>query len=130
MSSEDNEVDSEKGDDGESKKANAGVSSEPNNAASTKEEERKVPAYWRRTRTDVVNDESKVNSVLGLGAGSVLLAIAVLINIWFFSIPTEFRRTRLCNEVDTQAYPELCMTPKMFVNGIADYYKSGTLKIG
>lgn len=129
MSCEDNEVDSEKGDNGESEIPNAGVSSasEPN-SADTKKEERKVPAYWKRT--DVVNDESKVNSALGLGRGAVLLTIAILINIWFFSIPTEFRRTRLCNEFDTQAYPELCMTPKMFVDGIADYYKSGTLKSG
>ncbi|KAG7356982.1 hypothetical protein IV203_001670 [Nitzschia inconspicua] len=82
-----------------------------------------VPEY--RKRTDIVNDESKVNQALGLGRGGVLLAIALLINVWFFTIPTEFRRTRLCNETDTRAYPELCMTPKMFVSGIAEYYKTG-----
>lgn len=78
-----------------------------------------------KKRTGIVNDEERVNRALGLGRGAVLLAIVLLINVWFFSIPTEFRRTRLCNEFDTQAYPELCMTPKMFVNGISDYYKNG-----
>jgi hypothetical protein len=94
------------------------ISSEPG-----KEKRKSVPAYWKRT--DVVNDESKVNSALGLGRGTVLLTIALLINIWFFTIPTEFRRTRLCNEFDTEAYPELCMTPQMFVDGISEYYKNG-----
>jgi hypothetical protein len=116
-----------KDDDGEPEKTD---NEQSDSTSAATEEEKTVPAP--RKRTDIVNDEAKVNDALGLGRGAVLLTIAVLINIWFFTIPTEFRRTRLCNEFDTQAYPELCMTPKMFVNGISEYYKNGglsTLKI-
>jgi hypothetical protein len=117
-------------DGGHSENANDDKSSQADGETATesaKEQKGKpVPAYWKRT--DVVNDESKVNSALGLGRGVVLLTIALLINIWFFTIPTEFRRTRLCSEIDTKVYPELCMTPQMFVNGISEYYKSGMYK--
>jgi hypothetical protein len=118
----DHEGDGDEGNnDDESIPAKNEISTEP-------VKEKSVPASWKRT--DVVNDESKVNSALGLGRGAVLLTIALLINIWFFTIPTEFRRTRLCNEFDTETYPQLCMTPKMFVDGIVEYYKNGKEKSG
>jgi hypothetical protein len=78
-------------------------------------------------RKDIMdNNPDRVNETLGLGRGAVLLGLVLLINTWFFTIPPEFRRTRLCNEWDTAQYPELCMTPKGFVNGISEYYKNGT----
>mmetsp|Transcript_16469 Transcript_16469/g.28709 ORF Transcript_16469/g.28709 Transcript_16469/m.28709 type:complete len:179 (-) Transcript_16469:399-935(-) len=79
----------------------------------------------RNRDNDIVNNQAKVDEALGIERGLVLLAIALLINIWFFTIPTEFRRTRICNEFDSAAYPELCMTAEQFKTGISDYYKNG-----
>jgi hypothetical protein len=63
---------------------------------------------------------------MGLGRGAILLVVALLINVWFFTIPTEFRRTRLCTDADTAMYPDVCMTTGQFTKGIADYYINGT----
>ncbi len=82
----------------------------------------------RERRNEVSNDErgsDKVNSLIGIDRGLYLMVIAVAINIWFFSIPVEFRRTRICSEADTAAYPTKCMTSDQFTTGIADYYKNG-----
>lgn len=78
---------------------------------------------WREM--EFMSDSSKVNAALGLGRGAVLLTIVLLINVWFFTIPVEFRRTRLCSEMDTAAYPERCMTTSQFTQGISDYYSDG-----
>jgi len=67
----------------------------------------------------------KVNSIIGIDRGLYLFAIVMAINVWFFSIPVEFRRTRICNEADTRDNPKLCMTSKQFTTGISDYYKNG-----
>ena len=67
----------------------------------------------------------KVNNIIGIDRGVYLFAIVMAINVWFFSIPVEFRRTRICNEADSRDYPKLCMTPKQFTTGISDYYKNG-----
>lgn len=94
------------------------------------DEEFKTSEFSRRM-TDPNNfptfmdDEAKVRRALGLDRGAVLLAIVLVINAWFFTIPVEFRRTRLCSEMDTAAYPEQCMTPNQFAGGIADYYREG-----
>mmetsp|Transcript_52350 Transcript_52350/g.126623 ORF Transcript_52350/g.126623 Transcript_52350/m.126623 type:complete len:200 (-) Transcript_52350:79-678(-) len=70
-------------------------------------------------------DPDKVWKTLGLDRAAIIMPIVLLINIWFFTIPPEFRRARMCSEMDTAAYPEQCMTPKMFASGIVDYYKGG-----
>ena len=70
-------------------------------------------------------DPDKTWKTLGLDRAAIIMPIVLLINIWFFTVPPEFRRARLCSEMDTAAYPEVCMTPKMFASGIVDYYKGG-----
>lgn len=79
-------------------------------------------------RKDVSNAErgsDKVNNLMGLDRGKYLWVIVIALNIWFFSVPTEFRRTRICNEADSAAYPTRCMTSEQFTKGISDYYKNG-----
>mmetsp|Transcript_17376 Transcript_17376/g.35700 ORF Transcript_17376/g.35700 Transcript_17376/m.35700 type:complete len:161 (-) Transcript_17376:236-718(-) len=67
----------------------------------------------------------KVNSLIGIDRGLYLWAIVIAINIWFFSIPVEFRRTRICSEADTRDFPTRCMTSQQFTSGIAEYYRNG-----
>lgn len=77
---------------------------------------------------DVSSEErgsDKVNNMIGIDRGLYIGAIVLAICVWFFSIPVEFRRTRICNEADSRDYPKLCMTPKQFTTGISDYYKNG-----
>jgi hypothetical protein len=71
------------------------------------------------------DDPDKTWKTLGLDRAAIIMPIVLLINVWFFTIPPEFRRARLCSEMDTAAYPGVCMTPKMFASGVADYYKQG-----
>jgi len=92
-----------------------------------------VPSEFRvstdlHAKREITNDEreeGQVNSIIGIDRGVYLLALVLAINVWLFSIPPEFRRTRFCNEADSQAYPDRCMTAKQWRNGIADYYKNG-----
>jgi hypothetical protein len=60
----------------------------------------------------------------GLEEGKAIFAIALVIAVWFFSIPTEFRRARLCSEADSAIY-EQCLTPSQFATGVSEYYKNG-----
>ena len=79
-------------------------------------------------RKDISSDErgsDNVNTLIGIDRGVYLWAIVIAINIWFFSIPVEFRRTRICNEADSRDYPTKCMTSKQFTTGISEYYKNG-----
>mmetsp|Transcript_22364 Transcript_22364/g.54171 ORF Transcript_22364/g.54171 Transcript_22364/m.54171 type:complete len:155 (-) Transcript_22364:274-738(-) len=62
----------------------------------------------------------------GLRAGVPILVIAMLVNVWMFSIPTEFRRARLCSEEDVKLHPEAhCTTFAAWRTGIAEYYANG-----
>jgi hypothetical protein len=60
----------------------------------------------------------------GLEEGKVILGIALVIAVWFFSIPTEFRRAHLCSEADAAIY-EQCLTPSQFATGVSEYYENG-----
>eukprot|EP01082_Thalassiosira_pseudonana_P014445 g12993.t1 g12993 contig7:630237-630698(+) len=75
------------------------------------------------------SDEEKYDTgyVDGSTVGSFLLAGVLLINVWIFSIPTEFRRARMCNPNDVAIYAESrnCMTQQEWAGGIADYYANG-----
>ena len=64
--------------------------------------------------------------VNGTGTGWYLLAFALLVNVWFFSIPPEFRRARLCNEEEVVLYADKnCMTGDQWVKGVQEYYQNG-----
>jgi len=62
----------------------------------------------------------------GTDAGKYLLIIVLLVNVWAFSIPVEFRRARFCTEEDVRLYPDRhCTTFETWKTGIFDYYANG-----
>ena len=66
-----------------------------------------------RTTTTTLWREKGGKQVQGDGTsvrGPLLLALSLFICVWFFTIPPEFRRARLCDEAETAAYPDKCMT--------------------
>mmetsp|Transcript_11828 Transcript_11828/g.21001 ORF Transcript_11828/g.21001 Transcript_11828/m.21001 type:complete len:162 (+) Transcript_11828:84-569(+) len=66
------------------------------------------------------------NNTGGLREGKYILILAMIANVWLFSIPTEFRRARFCTEEDVKLYPEKhCTTVDLWKAGVADYYANG-----
>ena len=62
----------------------------------------------------------------GLKRGAILLPIALLVNVWMFSIPVEYRRARICSEQQVREHPHSkCMTTGTWRKGVADYYANG-----
>ena len=62
----------------------------------------------------------------GLRRGKVLLLLVLIVNVWMFSIPVEFRRARLCTEEDTRLYPDKhCTTMEAWRMGVVNYYANG-----
>jgi hypothetical protein len=61
----------------------------------------------------------------GTNVAPYLLAFSCAIAVWLFTIPVEFRRTKLCSEEETVQYPTLCTTPAKWSRGIQDYYANG-----
>ena len=85
-----------------------------------------------QAKKGIPNDEKGteyIDRVQGMNSGLYLGALVLALNVWIFSIPVEFRRTRICNEADTAAFPNRCMTGEMWRSGIADYYKNGKSEI-
>ena len=66
------------------------------------------------------------NDPTGLKEGKYLLILVMLINIWAFSIPPEFRRAQFCSEEQVRDNPESkCITFGAWKDGIAEYYNNG-----
>lgn len=64
----------------------------------------------------------------GTQRGIVIFVLAILLNIWSFSIPVEFRRAHFCFTNKCAANPTKCDDCVTFVEwrqGVADYYKNG-----
>lgn len=62
----------------------------------------------------------------GLKRGAILLPIVLLVNVWMFSIPVEYRRARICSEQQVRENPaSKCMTVDAWREGVADYYANG-----
>lgn len=62
----------------------------------------------------------------GTDAGKYLLFLVMLVNIWAFSIPVEFRRARFCTEEEVRLNPDShCITFDNWKSGIIDYYANG-----
>lgn len=67
--------------------------------------------------------------------GQVLLAIALLLNVWMFSLPPSFRRQNICTEEGyekvvikggaQQGDDNYCITTEMWKDSIVEYYKNG-----
>lgn len=82
----------------------------------------------RHSMTLLASNDSKddgYNSrVGGLKEGLAILSLSLIVSVWLFSIPTEFRRARFCSEQESAIY-EQCYTVDQWTSGIADYYKNG-----
>mmetsp|Transcript_20546 Transcript_20546/g.42440 ORF Transcript_20546/g.42440 Transcript_20546/m.42440 type:complete len:169 (+) Transcript_20546:86-592(+) len=66
------------------------------------------------------------NDPTGLKEGFVLFGVVLLLNVWLFSVPPEYRRARFCSEEDVALYPDSkCTTFKAWRTGIMDYYANG-----
>ncbi|KAL3826764.1 hypothetical protein ACHAXA_000590 [Cyclostephanos tholiformis] len=66
------------------------------------------------------------NDTGGLGRGKILLVLAMIVNVWLFSIPPEFRRSRFCTDEDVSLHPEKhCTTFGAWRTGITEYYAKG-----
>ena len=67
--------------------------------------------------------------------GQVLLAIALLLNVWMFSLPPSFRRQNICTDEGyekvvikggaQQGDDNYCITMEMWKDSIVEYYKNG-----
>ena len=66
------------------------------------------------------------NDYGGLKEGSIIMILVLILNVWIFSIPPEYRRARICSEEDARLYPERkCTTIQEWTKGISDYYANG-----
>eukprot|EP00551_Chaetoceros_affinis_P000311 CAMPEP_0203655174 /NCGR_PEP_ID=MMETSP0088-20131115/37440_1 /ASSEMBLY_ACC=CAM_ASM_001087 /TAXON_ID=426623 /ORGANISM="Chaetoceros affinis, Strain CCMP159" /LENGTH=153 /DNA_ID=CAMNT_0050515699 /DNA_START=98 /DNA_END=559 /DNA_ORIENTATION=+ len=62
----------------------------------------------------------------GMRRGLVLFPVVLLIAVWLFSIPPEFRRARICTEQQVIDYPDSkCITTSNWIAGVKDYYQKG-----
>eukprot|EP00574_Skeletonema_japonicum_P008313 CAMPEP_0201716660 /NCGR_PEP_ID=MMETSP0593-20130828/2586_1 /ASSEMBLY_ACC=CAM_ASM_000672 /TAXON_ID=267983 /ORGANISM="Skeletonema japonicum, Strain CCMP2506" /LENGTH=166 /DNA_ID=CAMNT_0048206511 /DNA_START=12 /DNA_END=512 /DNA_ORIENTATION=+ len=62
----------------------------------------------------------------GTDAGKYLLFLVLLVNVWAFSIPVEFRRARFCTEEQVRLNSDShCITFDNWKSGIIDYYANG-----
>ena len=79
--------------------------------------------YRRHKGSD--DPPSKVYSY-GTGArGLALFGIVFLACVWFFTIPPSFRRSRICDDQQAAARPEVCISFSTFTNNVAEYYRNG-----
>ena len=98
-----------------------------------------IPAYknsqWISTSCSkhgalqmAANDEerTKMSKIDGSEGGTYFLAAVLLVNVWLFSIPTEFRRAHLYPEGNAGIYSDpKGMTAKDWASGVAQYYANG-----
>jgi hypothetical protein len=68
----------------------------------------------------------------GQQRGAVILPLVLLLCIWMFSIPPEFRRAKICTTTQEQSsninYPARqpnCMTGQQWMTGVQEYYQNG-----
>ena len=62
----------------------------------------------------------------GLQRGLLIFPLVLLVNVWMFSIPVEYRRARICSEEQVRENPDSkCMTTETWRRGVADYYANG-----
>ena len=72
------------------------------------------------------NEDRIESDPTGRKRGLILLPIVLLIAIWLFSIPPEFRRARICSEQQVIDNPgSKCITGENWVKGVQEYYRNG-----
>ena len=84
---------------------------------------KKVSSSEEQMREDIRRSEA----IGGTGLeGKSLLLLGLLICLWGFSVPPEFRRSRFCSEAQIAENPDsMCITGGQFVNKVVDYYSNG-----
>lgn len=86
----------------------------------------KIPLLFAQGQDDDDDVWAKSKRINGTGLpGILLLSFALLVNVWFFTIPPNFRRARWCSAEETAANPEICMTASQFSHDIVEYYRNG-----
>lgn len=82
-----------------------------------------------RRQQDFSALQSKSSDIDGTGVrGPIILSLALLIVVWIFSIPPEFRRAKICTLpvcVENRAACNDCQTTTELREGIIDYYRNG-----
>ena len=72
------------------------------------------------------NRDGRTNDIIGIRRGFYLMGVVLLLNVWIFSIPPEFRRAKICTEEQVIMFPKSgCMTGKMWADGVSAYYSNG-----
>lgn len=65
----------------------------------------------------------------GVDRGIPILAVTMLVILWCFTIPPEFRRAYICSDrcVDQRENPQCnnCVTGEEWSNGVKEYYRNG-----
>jgi hypothetical protein len=88
-----------------------------------------VPIGRTKLKRDVQLLQAKDNNAIqGTNRGFVILAIVLLINLWFFTIPPEIRRAHICTTdrcVQDRAWCYDCKTFREVKDGVSDYYAGG-----
>jgi hypothetical protein len=70
--------------------------------------------------------EKSKNDVDGMQTAPYIMAFALFLCLWNFTIPVEFRRARICSEQQVLENPSSkCMTFGNYVSGIVQYYQDG-----
>lgn len=71
------------------------------------------------------NSNSNID-VDGMQTAPYIFTFILLLCVWNFTIPTEFRRARICSEQQVIEYPDSnCKTWSQYASGIQDYYRNG-----
>jgi hypothetical protein len=64
----------------------------------------------------------------GVAQGQVILGVALLVCVWFFTVPPSFRRAKICVSDTSQVCVEgscNCVLFQDWSNDIVEYYKNG-----
>ena len=73
-----------------------------------------------------LNEDGSNIDVDGMETAPFLFSFILLLCIWNFTIPTEFRRARICSAQQVIDYPNSnCKTWSQYVSGIQNYYSNG-----
>jgi hypothetical protein len=75
---------------------------------------------------DNIDTTSNDADPTGMKRGLVLFPLVLLVAVWLFSIPPEFRRARICTEQQVIDNPNSkCITAQNWVSGVKGYYQNG-----
>ena len=81
--------------------------------------------FGKKLNGDKSSTSSNID-VDGMATAPYIFSIVLLLCVWNFTIPTEFRRARICSEQQVIDYPNSnCKTWSQYVSGIQNYYNNG-----